>query len=184
MAGFGHIAVGMAAGRLWQRNAPGRPATALRTLTAMSGFAALAMWPDVDTIGFACGVPYGAPFGHRGATHSLAAAVAAAAIVAALMPGRRARAFLFALAVAASHPLLDAMTTGGLGVAFLWPFSTARDFLPFRPIPVAPIGPAILSAHGLHVTLVEVVEFAPLWIFAAVGGRARREEVTPDAARS
>ena len=46
----------------------------------------------------------------------------------------------WALALAtATHGLLDAMTDGGLGVAFFSPFSNARYFLPWRPIQVAPI---------------------------------------------
>nr|HRC76832.1 rhodanese-like domain-containing protein [Kouleothrix sp.] len=33
------------------------------------------------------------------------------------------------------HGVLDAMTDGGLGVAFFAPFSATRYFFPFRPIP-------------------------------------------------
>ena len=62
--------------------------------------------------------------------------------------------------------LLDAMTDGGRGVALLWPFTTARYFLPFRPIPVAPIGAAIFSAYGAQVTAIEVAMFCPLWLWA------------------
>ena len=40
----------------------------------------------------------------------------------------------------ASHGVLDAMTDGGSGVAFLAPFDDTRYFLPWRPIPVSPIG--------------------------------------------
>jgi inner membrane protein len=40
----------------------------------------------------------------------------------------------------ASHGLLDAMTDGGLGVAFFSPFNNHRYFLPWRPIRVSPIG--------------------------------------------
>ena len=40
----------------------------------------------------------------------------------------------------ASHGVLDAMTNGGLGVAFLSPFDNSRYFLPWRPIRVSPIG--------------------------------------------
>ena len=42
--------------------------------------------------------------------------------------------------VVLSHPLLDALTTGGLGVALWWPWSDVRIFAPLRLIPVSPIG--------------------------------------------
>ena len=40
----------------------------------------------------------------------------------------------------ASHAVLDAMTNGGLGVAFFAPFNNERYFFSFRPIQVSPIG--------------------------------------------
>src|SRR5262249_33852605 len=46
---------------------------------------------------------------------------------------------LYFFAAAASHGLLDAMTNGGLGVAFFAPFSDTRYFFPWRPILVSPI---------------------------------------------
>jgi len=75
--------------------------------------------------------------------------------------------------VVASHPLLDCLTDGGLGCALLWPFSNERFFAPWRPIPVAPIGPAFLSARGLRIAVTEVVLMAPFLIYA-LWPRARR----------
>ena len=46
----------------------------------LSAFCALL--PDIDTIGFKFGVPYGAAWGHRGDTHSMVFALAAALIAA------------------------------------------------------------------------------------------------------
>lgn len=46
-------------------------------------------------------------------------------------------AFLFFCSI--SHALLDAMTTGGLGVAFFSPFNNTRYFFNFRPIKVSPL---------------------------------------------
>ena len=180
MAGLGHIAVGAAAAR-WLTRGEGGAARARVT----AGLAVLAMLPDIDVIGFALGVPYGAPFGHRGASHSLSVALLTGACAGFLLSrgGARpwARALPLAIAVALSHGLLDAMTDGGLGVALLWPFTAARFFLPWNPIPVAPIGAGMFSARGLHVTVVEALEFAPLLVYAlwparasgapAVGGR-------------
>ena len=46
---------------------------------------------------------------------------------------------LFLAAVTASHGVLDALTNGGLGVAFFSPFVLRRYFFPWRPIAVSPI---------------------------------------------
>src|SRR5262249_56911140 len=53
------------------------------------------------------------------------------------LSGPRLWAFFFL--TTASHGVLDAMTNGGLGVAFFAPFSNARYFFPWRPIVVSPI---------------------------------------------
>jgi inner membrane protein len=125
-------------------------------------------------IAFGLGIPYGAPFGHRGASHSLAAALLVAVIVAWFTPpDRRVRTGFLAFAVVASHGLLDALTDGGRGVALLFPASNERFFAPFRPIPVAPIGPGLLSRRGLYVMAVEAVWFLPLFAFALWPRRAR-----------
>jgi len=64
--------------------------------------------------------------------------------------------------VTASHGIFDAMTDGGLGVAFLAPFDNSRYFFPWRPVMVSPIGVApFFSRYGLNVLLSEVV-----WIWA------------------
>jgi inner membrane protein len=143
----------------------------------------LSMAPDLDVIGFRLGIPYGAPWGHRGATHSLAMALGMAIATALFL--RRTHAFRrlapIAVAVAVSHGLLDAMTDGGHGVALLWPWTPHRFFFAWRPIPVAPIGMRLLSAHGLGVVFSETVAFAPAWILALwpsrgdlAAGRGRR----------
>ena len=110
------------------------------------------MLPDADTLAFALGIPYAADFGHRGAVHSLAfAAVVAACAALAWRPLRSTplQAGMWTFLCAASHPLLDAMTSGGLGIALLWPFDGTRHFLPWRPIRVSPIGTSFFSARGL-----------------------------------
>jgi len=136
----------------------------------MLALSALSMLPDVDVVGMALGVPYGAPWGHRGATHSLVMAGGLGVAFALLVRGRSHRGTtttaLLAMAVAASHGLLDAMTDGGRGVALLWPLTTQRYFLPWRPIPVAPIGLGFLSGEGLEVAGWELVMFLPLFAYA------------------
>lgn len=130
---------------------------------------AASVLPDMDSLGFAAGIPYGHPLGHRGFTHSLFFAALLALLCWPL--SRRLGAsplttLAFVFVSAASHGLLDAMTTGGLGVAFLSPFSNARHFLPWRSILVSPIGvEPFFSRYGLRVLWSEVVW---IWIPSAV----------------
>jgi inner membrane protein len=134
----------------------------------MLALSALSMAPDLDVVAMAYGVPYGAPWGHRGATHSLAMACVLGIGFATIARwrGRLAPTALLAIGVAASHGLLDAMTDGGHGVALLWPLSTRRYFLPWRPIPVAPLGVGFLSADGVAVAGWELLVFLPLFVYA------------------
>jgi inner membrane protein len=125
-----------------------------------------------------------APFGHRGAAHSFVAAASIGLVCALLawhggLPSRRTG--LLAAAVVASHGVLDAFTDGGLGIALLWPFSDARWFAPWQPLPVAPIGRAFLSARGLAVATTEIAYFTPLLAWALWPrrrGPSRRERHT------
>lgn len=63
------------------------------------------------------------------------------------------------------------MTTGGLGVAFFWPYTETRYFLPWRPIEVSPFSPRIFfSERGLAVILSELRwVWAPCAAFALSG---------------
>jgi len=123
--------------------------------------------PDVDVVAFSLGIPYHAPFGHRGASHSFVFA-ALSGILLALAVRRRplatARIGLIVAAVVATHGLLDMLTDGGLGVALLWPFSDARYFAPWRPIPVAPIGRRLFGPEGMSLMLKECVLFLPFFV--------------------
>jgi inner membrane protein len=113
--------------------------------------------PDADVLGFPLGIGYGDVLGHRGLTHSLAFAFVLSLIVAFLvfprLPKKWTRFLLicYFFVVTASHGALDAMTDGGLGVAFFAPFDDTRYFFPFRPIKVSPIGLSFFSARGLDV---------------------------------
>ena len=104
------------------------------------------MVPDLDVISFSLGVEYGDFWGHRGFSHSLVFAMATSLIVVLLAFFQekyrplRIRLVLFFFLVTASHGLFDAMTNGGLGIAFFAPFDNSRYFLPYRPIQVSPIG--------------------------------------------
>ncbi|QRK09925.1 metal-dependent hydrolase [Archangium violaceum] len=164
MASIGHVAVGMALGRLGAGAAPpGRVAASMLVLSALS------MLPDADVIAFKLGIPYAATWGHRGASHSLFLAAVVALGMAAgtrMARGPALKVGLLSFAALASHGLLDAMTTGGLGAALLWPINNLRYFFPLRPIPVAPIGAGMLSTRGLYVVMVELVLFLPFWAYA------------------
>ena len=140
---------------------------------------AASILPDIDALGYAAGVPYDDVFGHRGFTHSLFFALVVA-LVGALFARRLGAAPVTTLAVifvaAASHGLLDAMTTGGLGVAFFSPFSNARYFLPWRVILVSPIGVSrFFSERGLRVLRSEFVWiWLPCALLAILGFAYRR----------
>jgi inner membrane protein len=138
--------------------------------------------PDVDVIGFRFGVQYGAVWGHRGMTHSLLFAALTAAVVGTLLNysgSDRWSLMLLLFAITASHGLLDAMTDGGLGVAFFSPFNTTRYFLPWRPIEVSPVSvrhffstrtASILTSEMIYVWLPCLVLGVSLYLL-----RQRRE---------
>ena len=164
MASIGHVAVGMALGR-HERGA----SSVGRLAASMGGFSALALLPDADVIAFVFRIPYSAPWGHRGATHSFVFSALVALAIALLARAFRfpaVRTGLLAFIALASHGLLDALTDGGLGAALLWPFSHERFFAPARPLPVAPIGVGMLSSRGLYVVAVEFFAFLPFWAYA------------------
>ena len=67
-------------------------------------------------------------------------------------PLRWPRVWLFLFLAGASHGVLDALTNGGLGVAFFAPFANERHFFPFRPIEVSPLSiRRFLSPAGLAI---------------------------------
>ena len=136
--------------------------------------ATCSMIPDIDVIGFRFGIRYGDFWGHRGFTHSLlfAAILTASAVLACFFrktPGvNRGVLWAYFFLAAASHGLLDAMTNGGLGVAFFSPFDTTRYFLPWRPILVSPISVTrFFSDRGIAVLQSEL-----LWIWIPSGALA------------
>jgi len=62
----------------------------------------------------------------------------------------------------------DALTNGGLGVAFFSPFDTTRYFLPWRPILVSPISLTRFWSHRG----IEVLQSELLWIWIPAGALA------------
>ena len=122
--------------------------------------------PDADVLAFSLGIPYAHTFGHRGFTHSIVFALLFAALTTPLLRGRLGT-FAFVFLCTLSHPLLDAMTDGGLGIAFFSPFSNERYFLPWRPIRVSPLGAGFFSPRGLRTLGSELV-----WVWLPVGAVA------------
>lgn len=121
----------------WFRKQIGRPGVLLVG-------AALTMAPDLDVAAFRFGIPYEHMFGHRGISHSVLAALITGGVAAAI--GARVWRLHFGLLwvyfslCMVSHGLLDMLTSGGLGIALLAPFSNERYFFEIRPIKVSSFG--------------------------------------------
>ena len=165
-----HAVVGVTLGTL--TSFPGRG----RTFWLAS--AVLPVLPDLDVLGLALGVPFHSPWGHRGISHSLAAA-AVIGLVAALLIHRRCDGRLGLLgayfaAITASHGVLDAFTSGGPGVAFFAPFDDTRYFFPWRPIPVSPLASRFFSERGWYVFSTELLL---IWVPAGLVGIVARRLV-------
>lgn len=129
--------------------------------------------PDADVIAFKFGIPYASQWGHRGFMHSIffAACIALFSIfLSKYFKARKSMVFTAVLLSALSHPLLDAFTDGGLGVALYWPFSDNRIFFPWHPIKVSPISiRRFLSERGI---LVLRSEFIWVWLPSILSGFA------------
>jgi inner membrane protein len=82
---------------------------------------------------------------------------------------------LYFTLVTLSHPLLDMLTNGGLGIALFAPLSGQRYFLPWRPIEVSPIGVRFFSARGLEVVVSEIVWVWLPALFVLLGASAYRK---------
>jgi inner membrane protein len=140
------LALGLGAGR-----------EKIPTQLLLAGIAASVL-PDADVLAFHFGIPYASTLGHRGFSHSLFFAVLVALVGAFLLPRAHfGRSLGFLLIAAVSHPILDSLTTGGLGVALFWPFSEARYFAPWRVIRVSPLSLSrLFSNRGLALATSEL----------------------------
>ena len=173
---FTHAAVALSIGSCFYPNVPKQ---------ALAMGAVCSAIPDLDVIGFSFGIHYGDFLGHRGFTHSLLFATLLATAATLFFVGGNAHArsvfllWMYLFLATASHGFLDAMTDGGLGVAFFAPFSNARYFLPWTPLHVAPIGlTRFFSMRGLYVFLSEFVwVWIPAGLLAAGAWVLRRPSV-------
>lgn len=168
---FSHGAIGFAASKLTGESARANKHVILAAII-------VAGLPDADAL-FMRFIPYNHLLGHRGLTHSLFFAVligmATAWILMRIEEDRKQSFWMMALfltIVTASHGFFDALTSGGLGVAFFAPFDDTRYFLPWRPIPVSPLSlSGLLSPRGWRVIKWESLLFWPFAVAAAVWDR-------------
>ncbi|MFC2109474.1 metal-dependent hydrolase [Bacteroidota bacterium] len=120
--------------------------------------------PDADVVSFQFGIPYKSFWGHRGFSHSFVFALIISIFFMFLFFNKKTNRIqkiwivIYLFLCTASHGILDAMTSGGRGVALLAPFDNTRYFFPFRPIKVSPIGiEKFFSNWGLQVLISEFI---------------------------
>jgi inner membrane protein len=131
---FGHAAAGIALGAAFAEEGTPRKTMVLGTLCALA--------PDLDWFTAFLRLHPGNYLAHRGVTHSLLGAVLLAAAVLLLGFKREQRTLRLAtylLLASLSHGLLDACTSGNIGVAFFYPFSSSRWACDWQPIQDAPL---------------------------------------------
>jgi len=134
---FGHAAVALASNIAFAKE--------IRKPGVILAGVICSILPDADVLAFKFGIPYEHWLGHRGITHSFFFALlfsfVLSFLLAKLMKLKARKSLWLSLFLClASHGILDAMTTGGAGVALLGPFDNDRYFLPYRMITVSPLG--------------------------------------------
>jgi len=119
----------------------------------------LSIFPDIDVIAFKFGIPYEHMFGHRGITHSILFALLFSGTIARLITkSSKSAIWLYLFVCMVSHGILDALTNGGLGIAFFAPFSSERYFLPIQPVQVSTLHVQhFFSEHGVTVLKSELL---------------------------
>ncbi|MEJ2155372.1 MAG: metal-dependent hydrolase [Desulfobacteraceae bacterium] len=136
--------------------------------------ALFAILPDADVLGFGFGIPYEHLLGHRGFFHSpvfaLGAALTGAFAYRALRSSYKSI-FIILFISMLSHGILDAATSGGLGIAFLSPFSNERFYFPWQPIQVSPISlERFFGSRGLIVVQSELMwVWVPFMLIGIIG---------------
>ena len=143
--------------------------------------ALLTVLPDFDVIGLYAGIPYEHMLGHRGLSHSLLFAAIIAAIITAFFARQIkicATAVWFYLFICTtSHGMLDALTNGGLGIAFLSPFSNERYFFSFRPIEVSTLNiRTFFESQGASVLANEFITIWPVCLIVLMLGYIWRKK--------
>jgi inner membrane protein len=114
-------------------------------------------------------------------THSLLFAAIVAVVMTAIFwrhDIHRWTMLLLLFVITASHGAFDAMTDGGLGIAFFSPFNRRRYFLPWRPIHVSPIRAGrFFSERGWYVITHEIlIIWIPVLLFSVVVWLMRKKQ--------
>jgi len=166
---FGHALTAVAIGKTFSKNTTNWKFWLLGI--------SCAMLPDADVIGFSFGIKYSSFWGHRGFSHSIIFAVLLGVLITLIFYRKQFTTkkglflILYFFLCTVSHGILDALTTGGLGVAFFSPFDDARHFFSWRPIKVSPIGiERFFSERGFKVIKSELIWIAIpslIYIFSA-----------------
>lgn len=128
---LGHFVAGFTISKLVKWKLP----ISLSILATLSAFL-----PDADVLAFQYGIPYEHWAGHRGFTHSILFAFVWGLICTLFYKKQKNIVFIIIFLATLSHPILDGMTTGGLGCAYFFPYDNSRYFLPWQVIRVSPIG--------------------------------------------
>lgn len=150
---FGHAAAAFTASRFF-------PKFLMQKRVIFLGIASSIM-PDIDVLAFKYGIPYEDLWGHRGMTHSISFAFLWSILLILIFHSKNKstdqwKLLTFYFLATVSHSILDALTTGGAGVAFFAPFDIDRYFLPWRVIKVSPISASrFFSEWGLKVLVSE-----------------------------
>ncbi len=143
--------------------------------------------PDVDVVGFKFAIAYQDFWGHRGFSHSLVFALLLGILITIIFYSKKLNSktgilliFYFTICTA-SHGILDAMTSGGLGIAFFSPFDDTRYFFPWRPIKVSPIGAGkFFSIWGIKVLLSELIWIGiPAGIYILAVRYVKKHKILP-----
>ena len=144
---FGHAVAAFTASRFF-------PKFLMQKRVIFLGIASSIM-PDIDVLAFKYGIQYEDLWGHRGMTHSIFFALLWSILLLLIFHSKsndKWKLFGFYFLATVSHSVLDALTTGGAGVAFFAPFDTERYFFPRRVIKVSPISASrFFSEWGIKV---------------------------------
>jgi inner membrane protein len=165
MATVAHVAAGLVIGRVHAST------TRSPLLGSLLLLPVLAVLPDLDVFVGRVLVAAAPALAHRGATHSLGAAVIVGMLVWLVLPrgGRHFPPLETAVAAAiacASNGLLDLLSAGGESVAVFWPILDARFFGTWRPIPDAPFESLLATAHGFRCLTLETAGCLPVIVWA------------------
>lgn len=145
--------------------------------------AAAAAAPDIDAVSHRLfHIPFTSVYSHRGAAHSLFAAIAAGCLASVFHRRLGVRSLTAGVVVGASmasHGILDMMTDRGLPVAYLWPLTSLRVAADWRPIHAPQLQWAHLATELLPRLWSELWQLILPMFAAAVAIRAARTLIAP-----